>query len=227
MKWARQWRSELEKLPTVLQQTSINYKQWKKVLQVCQDQTVLQKQLWEDIQRVDTLFRNHYSHHCHHAIVKGWSWLRCLWQPLLAGEGDKDAWYKYVMINRTSIAKITKRSDKLCGTRLREWYNSERSKLAICESYMFKKLQLEVCGLGESAECPICLEPLTHRTVVILDCGHCVCLGCIKEMLHIHHLKGTLQNLVSYAAYHLHTYIKCPLCRRTARTLHHTQVYNR
>ena len=56
--------------------------------------------------------------------------------------------------------------------------------------------------------CPICLEVITNKNIIILKCGHKYDISCYTSFI-VHSVKNLVNNIV------IDDYkIKCPICRR-------------
>ena len=202
MKYGKQWQRDVQKLPEELQDQCIDYRSWKKVAKQSQSHDAMVARLSSDMLRVESVFmsppRSRFM--CCRAISNRSS----------TPSKDTHAMYAFAMVNKACIVKIIKRCDKRSGSHLRDWYNAHKHEYSFCGGVKLTRLALE-CGMHQVEECPICLDP--PNTGVILECGHIICLDCIKDMYHIRHMRGTISNLISTSIYMNKHSPCCPLCR--------------
>lgn len=189
MKWRQQWSKLLSDLPQQMQLTSINYKLWKKLVKqtYINNDTLLIK-LQGDIAIVDREFRKAIADckkYRHHIV------------------------HKYAKINKTTLYKIIKKCDKIRGTEFRNWYNKRMNAISFCNGIALKRLEIEIEGYHE--ECPLCFDKQSE--VIILECGHCICQECCKQMYGVAQLRGTLTNVIHHAIYEVGNHPTCPICR--------------
>jgi hypothetical protein len=109
----------------------------------------------------------------------------------------------FIVLNRDTLRKICKRVDKIYATSssfTRDVYGSMR--FSFIQGALVSRLELEL-GI-RAAECPVCLWCEAHdsdmqQRLVILDCGHTVCVDCFESMFGRKFRKG----------------LECPVCRCT------------
>lgn len=190
MKWRQQWSRLLSDLSPQMQLTSINYKLWKKLIKHRHiDNDTLLLKLQSDIAIVDREFKNAIADckkHKPSTIV-----------------------HQYAKINKTTLYKIIKRCDKIRGTDFRDWYNKHMSAISFCSGVALKRLEIDIEGYSE--ECPLCFD--RQSKIIILECGHCICTECCKQIYGVAQLRGTLTNVIHHAIYELGLHPRCPICR--------------
>jgi hypothetical protein len=184
MKFKHIWIQKLEELPIGLQTECIDYKKWKKI----KSSYNLEILLNNECIHVDKIFNNKKN------IINCYS-----------KNFSKKELYNYAILNKKCLYKLIKRLNK----RLKCNLNSLLNKYDFCCGYKLKKLELNIFGYND--DCPICLEKPSQ--IIIMDCGHVICVDCVKKLYNIDQLKGTLQNLISYSIYYNKKIPKCPECR--------------
>ena len=215
MKYKQSCLLEVQKLPINIQKSCIDYKQWKKTIKTLRDEATIKAMLEKDMRNADNVFKQACEQIWHKdKMIKNltrFGFMKCC--MVLPDDPYNSSYiktfYKFAHINSTSLYKLTKKCDKKLGTHLRTWYIQERNKYAMCGGVDLKRLELDIFGYKD--ECPICYEVPTN--MIILDCGHIMCLTCLKQIYKIDHMKGTLPNLIQYALYTYPKETKCPVCR--------------
>lgn len=199
MKFKQQWHRELMQLPLSLRSHCIDYKGWKKVVKQNspspppEDQ--LQRELQRDLHRVEKVFTRH--HNVYNCFSK------------TAPRVEDHMLYRFAVLNCICVRKIVKRCDKRIGSSLKAWYNANKLTYTFCGGVKLKHLELTLFGCKDP--CPVCLD--TPETIIIFDCGHIVCLECLKDLYKIRDKRGTLQNLVRFASHVNSPTPRCPMCR--------------
>ncbi len=187
MKFGKHIKAEINRFPSLLQKHFIDYKKWKLLakeyknnmqtrsiqMQVYRTSTII-RLLLKDLELVDYAFkhtiRNEYS--CFSNILS------------LFGRNYKESEkfaYDFAMINAEAVRKICKRLDKSINkTTFSHWFVKCREN----HKYAFlggKELTYLTHKYGnKEKECPICME--NRNELVILNCGHVLCLNCISQI---------------------------------------------
>jgi hypothetical protein len=205
MKFGHLWKEQTLLFPDQLKKNCIDYKKWKK--NIVTDSLFLESMLENECRQIDNIFLKNIS-----------SNFSCFKYKI-----TKKELYNYISLNKICIYKIIKRLDKRLGTTLRIWYNAQKGKYKFFGGYQVTRLKIDVYGYNE--DCPICFDK--PKTIVILDCGHCVCEDCIKKIYSVNEFNGRLSNLISYAYYYLHIIPKCPICRYfwPLKDVHKKQIF--
>lgn len=189
----------MDTLPNVLRDHMIDYKGYKKLIKTSGTMAVLLEKLAQDANRVDKFFTR---------ITK-----RSLFTSYVERPHKEDV-YKYITLNSRTIYKICKRASKRMHDRAAmEWLRNLHNSRALSFMNGIAKKALELSISEEKCiECPICLENVKGE-VIIMHCGHTLCLDCVKGVLKVANVKGTIYNLIAYGRYSLAPSASCPLCR--------------
>ena len=234
MKYSKQWQRDVHNLPEELQDACIDYRAWKKVAKQPATHThaAMIQRLADDMRRVERVFVSSSAScsfrqrlMCCRTMFAG-SLLKPTRDSSNTTSGHTNVMYAFAMLNKTCVCKAIKRCDKRTGSRLREWYNAHKHEFSFCGGVRLTRFALE-SGQQQLDDCPVCLEPPT--TGVILECGHIVCLECIKDMYQIRYMRGTISNLVRTSIYMNRRAPCCPLCRcqTPLRRVSSSQLVNR
>lgn len=123
---------------------------------------------------------------------------------------DSTKTYEFALLNQLAIRKIIKKMNKrgCFQDTMKEWYAKYKTKYNFVQSSILTKLKL---GSGiDKFECPICLESIDDG-IVVMECGHGLCVSCAVHVAGMQGSKGTLMALLSYARNKT-----CPICRHVA-----------
>ena len=193
MKYGKRWKLELSKLPIDVQTKCFSYKRWKSKCKnlKSQEQELLNSTLQElihETKRVDTVFK-HFMNVDTTFVTSLFGLLLPCFENLTKDkiqESHKLA-YKYATLNAECLSKICKRADRYCSScRFVSWLVN--SKNSFIYSFLGGR---EMAALhirfkeDISDECPICLDPLLEKTIIILECGHILCMDCAKSILRV------------------------------------------
>lgn len=200
MKYAKQWKQDIARVPTVLQDTCLSYKVWKKRCKQVQDMHEAMALLQEECQRVDACFCAQYQRWRNTTSWRCW----ILRKPLTEHEL---AWY--AALNATTLYKVCKRMAKCYETKdPMEWLVRTRA----AHVYAFlggpSRQHLELTIDGKHPECPLCMEPpCKERPLMIYGCGHLACRTCWLRYAGVEHLRGLWCHVMAYAPKQ-----ECPVC---------------
>lgn len=191
MKFKHVWLEAVHGLPDTLRACCIDYAAWKKASRAPVSMASACSKLEAECRTVDAVFCRAFGQH--------------RWQALLA----------FALLNRTCIVKLCKRIDRRSpGAGMRDWFaHALRPSLRFCGGAELRRLELDsmpqVCP-----ECPVCLEE--RFPIVVLDCGHDICMPCFEKLHGIECMHGTLENRLVYARFHAigGQCPKCPMCRQ-------------
>ena len=185
----------------------INYKTWKKTLNsflksgVAVEEVI--RRLGFECERVEYIFKNEYTNRSlyrEHIAP-------CFFPVLL--ENSREV-HKFVCINKQCIRKLVKKINKFYKTsEMTLWYNNILAKYKFLNGKYLSRLRLEL-GLVD-LQCPICLDEM--KSPCILQCGHVMCEACIRKLMGIEHIHGTLKNVISSIPPREVVKCKCPICR--------------
>jgi hypothetical protein len=201
MKYSHDWMTKYNELPYYLQKRCINYKKWKKNKNT--DMTYLKNALNKEYDYIDKFIQNI----CEENVCS------CL--PIFNKKYKDSDIYKFLILNKECLRKLTKRLDKKNQTNIMsKWYSVKLSQAGFIGGFHIEHLRLKIYGLGNENECPICFEEFKDK-VCIFDCSHRVCEPCVRELYDIKNTRGSIEAIASYRLYHRDsTNIPvCPICR--------------
>lgn len=223
MKYAKDWKVQVEELPNILRDACIDYKVWKKKIHI---DRLLYKGLGTAIdiydvmniyidnlirmcKNIDVLFQKIYNVkilYIHVPVFRN-----------LYKEVDLEILLQFAKINTKTLYKLTKKICKLYDvSTLRDWLNvcHKEHRYMFLGSELTKHIEM-LLNNTDFFECPICFcERKLHDDItvpfLILPCGHNVCLECVLKQAQVYGKKGTWFNLLASADMRL---CKCPICR--------------
>lgn len=227
MKYAKQWKEDINKLPITLRDQCINYKLWKKKLH--RDILIYDNTL--HIENVMNLYIDELSHVCKNIDIlfnKIYN-IKTIYKNIpifknMYKDVHVEDLQKFARVNTRSLYKITKKISKIYGiSNVRSWM------IECCKIHRYSFLGSEVTRHLELLsfhandniiECPICFcektlqstqsTEKTQHPFLILPCGHNACLECVLKQAQVYGKKGTWFNLLASADMRL---CKCPICR--------------
>jgi hypothetical protein len=232
MKFQREWERTVDRLPDALASSCINYRDWKKQSKSKQaaDIAEMRLQLESSCRAIDRVFCRATTE-CSKRTL--WSRLpfsstcvapTCVAPPGAAAVTARDA-FEFAVFNRKCVTKVCKRVDKRFKIDvMRPWLRGARDAYQFFGGRLLTRMMIQGGG-HEPLECPICFE--TPEKVVVLHCGHSVCVECIKDMYGVGGCKGRVQALVGYANHYMtdadhRRRRRCPECRWEFPTnMHH------
>jgi hypothetical protein len=136
----------------------------------------------------------------------------CSCLPFINPKYNDSDIYKFLILNKECLRKLTKRLDKKNQTNIMsKWYSGK-----LCQGFLsgfeIERLKIKLYGIGVDDECPICLTEFKDK-LCIFDCSHKVCEPCVRELYNVKHLRGSIDALASYNLYHYKNMPCCPVCR--------------
>jgi len=203
MKFGQTWKNEIKSMPIFLQDNAINYKKYKKVSKVFDDTDTIKRMLTNDLKNCENIYRRiHKSATCKPKL--------CFAQQQI----DNKTVLKFAKLNQRCIYKLCKRIDKRKGiNKMKEFYNG---LILDPTMHMFSRKEHVLLDLNSAfetnTECPICLEPF-HDDVLVLKCGHLLCLNCSLDVHGVKNKKGTIHNRIAHGAFMNKNASKCPVCQ--------------
>ena len=202
MKYSHDWLTVYNSLPYYLQKRCINYKKWKKNKNT--DVNYVKSLLNTEYNYIDKFIHTIYEDDCDCSCV-----------PFLKPKYNDSDIYKFLILNKECLRKLTKRLDKKNGNNIMsKWYSVKLNQSGFISGFHIERLRLKLYGIGiDDNECPICFESFKDK-LCIFDCGHRVCEPCVRELYNVKHLRGSIDALASYKLYHDNKNIPpCPVCR--------------
>lgn len=213
MKYAKELSKTIQRLPPTFQDSSLDYKAWKKR---CKNTDLSEAMvlLRSECDRVESLFASSYDL---------WSSppssiFPCFRQNKVTP--DPQHLLLYAEVNAKTVYKICKRLQKVTRDPTpMSWLTSLRAShiFEFLGGHHTTRLQLRLHG--ETLECPICAEDVNHQTTLIYQCGHHACMSCAIQYAKAPHPHGRWYNVLSYAQRW-----SCPYCRYERALLHATTV---
>lgn len=209
MKYCHYWRKQVSKLPEILQEYSISYKAYKKLIKKDGVDIMIQK-LKSDTEKADDIFKKALYHKnditCYY--TSGLS-LLCKSETTVISKSEL---YDFCTLNSMTLYKICKKAAKHYNTPVTvDWLTTIKSNKSLSFVDGMEKKELELITQQHNQECPICLDDI-EGSKFIMHCGHVLCLDCVKGMLQVSNAKGTLHNLIAYGLYTSKNKT-CPICR--------------
>lgn len=229
MKFGATWKQRVQGLPPAFRDDTIQYKHLKKTTKTSPSPspTEIMLQLQKECERVHRRFLHEIrfvtSHHHPNPVkplatmLMGFCKRSCAANQVAPQDVSADAHdlYEFAELNRTCLYKLCKRYDKRLQTNtLRPWLSQVMSE----GSYSFlnrlhlRILELQLYGPTEDDYCPICFDPPQSTSpVILLNCGHLLCLQCTLQLYRAENINGTLRNRIALGE---HVYRPCcPVCR--------------
>lgn len=195
MKFQRDWLRVYNDLPPLLQEQTLCYKQWKKMIKfghvdlLCKLQMQVRK-LGVFIAKLEKDYHKVYMFQCFRQQTH--------W--------NKHDIITFLLLNKTTLYKICKKISKKNKTMDAMKYLENTRKSHVLGERFLTFLQTT----PSSIECPICLE--NKEQYFIYDCGHLMCMECFVRMNHVKYMRGTLRNAMTINSKY---WIKCPMCRES------------
>jgi hypothetical protein len=201
MKFGKYWKDQVKDLPIQLQQTTLSYKNWKKIeghnenilFELANQCTIASKTIIEYI--------NNDS------------------KPLFQCKRrtfNISQLYQYALLNKETLYKICKRLDKKNNSsQYKRWLREHYNDFAFNSGIYYKKIELENNRFSSSLEeCPICLEEINDKTpFFITNCGHMICYPCTLLMFNITpKYRGRISVLINRRILYGSEQC-CPVCR--------------
>lgn len=236
MKFCATWKSEIMQLPYALQCHVLSYKKWKKlsVAHYCANDLI--QRLEEDCFEINKTMKDAMHHIIHPSqaqpnlfcipifrtskvVDSSNVWMDIQWKDL----------YTYAMLNKTTLYKICKRMDKRrASNAFRQWRMHHFKDYYFNHGMYLTRLYLE--SFSKDMECPICFEPLLNsndchfqQPVIILNCGHVLCVQCVAQLYNMTGKKGSFCNLLSVELSKGNACF-CPMCRHLNPLIHISDV---
>jgi hypothetical protein len=200
------WTSRFEQLPECLRARCIHYKRWKRHVDGATAEAGLRRDVAAVEKTVAACEATGVGQLC--AAVLACCFVAPTHRPFV-DVSDADL-LLYVELNADTARKLSKRLQKRFAVPTATWFAANRSVISFCSAALREKLRIAVAGL-DSRPCPVCLE--TSTEMVITDCGHAFCVGCVKRLAGVDKMMGALHDLLTWARYHGTPYA-CPMCRR-------------
>lgn len=210
MKYAKELPLTIARLPSTLQEGSLDYKLWKKrCKQVSIEEALVL--LNTECQQVNAIFVHEYQECCRRPPSLFHQCFRKFTSTTIAPASV----LLFAHINATTVYKICKRLQKMSPPSPipMMWLASMRA------SHMYEFLgghhtaHLEMLrNQSTPYECPICINPTNPQNVLIYACGHHACISCTLQYAYAHQ-NGPIYN---GKWYHVLPYAKrrtCPYCR--------------
>lgn len=205
MKFSKHFISEMTSLPQALQDHLIDYKRYKKYIKSCASISEFIEKVSCDATHADAFLRK---------VMKNKK------QPISCCTSyryDKKDIYTFMSLNATSLYKVCKRATKRMHTREpMNWWSTIQNKNELCFLNGMMKTKIELDNVQNqqrsTIECPVCLDNIS-KDIMIMNCGHVICMECVKGMLHVSHTKGTVHNLIAHGRHVTSPNASCPLCR--------------
>lgn len=198
MKYAKELSNLVRTLPAILQDDSLDYKQWKKRCKYMPINQALAL-LLEQCRQVETTFSFGYEKWAHPPRFTCFKGIQHNIPP--------NTLLQFAQINSKTVYKICKRLYKLHKDPLpMTWLTSLRA------SHQFGFLgghhtsHLSLSQSGSSLECPICTEQVDKKTMLVYSCGHNACISCTLQYAKITE-HGLWYNILSSARRR-----DCPYC---------------
>lgn len=209
MKYCQYWRKQVSTLPIILQEYSISYKAYKKLIKKDRVEVIIQK-LKTDTEKADEVFKKALN--CKSDIkcdsILSFSML-CNSQATTISKSEL---YAFCTLNSMTLYKLCKKAAKHYNTPVTvDWLTTIKSNKSLSFVDGMEKKELELITQQHNQECPICLDDI-EGSKFIMHCGHVLCLDCVKGMLQVSNAKGTLHNLIAYGLYTSKNKT-CPICR--------------
>jgi hypothetical protein len=203
MKYGKYWKTQIADLPQQLQQTSLSYKNWKKI-EGNDDNSlpILTKQCTIASKTIIEYIKND---------SKPLSIFQCKRRTFNISQ-----LYQYALLNKETLYKICKRLDKKNNSsQYKRWLREHYNDFAFNSGIYYKKIELENNRFSSSLEeCPICLEEINDKTpFFITNCGHMICYPCTLLMFNITpKYRGRISVLINRRILYGSEQC-CPVCR--------------
>lgn len=194
MKYAKQWTNDLVKMPACLRDACISYKDWKKRCKDIGDVHQAMRQLESECKRVESCFQS-----CYHTWATPPPFLACIVRTKVTPMTNYDL-LAFASMNAMTTYKICKRMQKIMHNTLpMQWLISTRAAHAF--AFLGGKQTGHLQWSMDHAECPICMEATTKKnTMMVLGCGHFACHDCCARYAGVANMRGTWNNVISYAS---------------------------
>lgn len=231
MKYGKQFIQDVDEFSGVFRYTSINYKRWKKWCKSGRSCMEYLIDLERECELVNEIFIN-LSNDIYKR--KSYYWFPCSFSSFKLfrrfnnlnicdalkmfknTSPDILTMIHYAELNSKTITKICKKIDKTTKTnegRLWLLRIREEKRYKFLGGILLTRLRLDYAN--QLQECPICMEDMGYSTdlgdkrLLILNCGHAMCVSCVYKFTGIKN-NGTIYNLLLTADLRTH----CPLCIR-------------
>lgn len=206
MKYAKELQIALTRLPKHLQEASLNYKQWKKQSkEMTIDEALVV--LRAECEEIEHIFCDQYHHCCHPPSL--FARCFCLRAPI-----SSQTLLLFAEMNAKTLYKICKRLGKQGRKNPipMEWFTSVRAShmYGFLGGHHTVHLALQQCYHRHDSllECPICLQELSPKFILIYACGHYACVLCTLQYAKVNSLHGAWYHLLINAQRR-----SCPFCR--------------
>jgi hypothetical protein len=204
MKYSKELYEKLKKIPSNLQEVSLNYKAWKKRCKISPDfsgEAVVA--LKTECERIESTFNRYYL-----GYVQP-SWKQCF-ACSKSSEMQPDILLMFAEINATTLYKICKRLQKRYVDPMpMQWLISVRASHAyeFLGGHHTTHLILRK-SYPSSLECPICMSFKNRNEMLVYRCGHHACIACTLHYLSVKSQNGLWYNILKNAPHK-----DCPFCR--------------
>ncbi len=170
MKYSKEWRHLLNQMPPNLQEVSLDYKQWKtRCKQLNMNEALVLLSI--ECSRVEKTFNSSYDVWKHPRSI-----LTCFVQP---SSPSQEILLSFAQSNAKTVYKICKRLTKSKGDPTSmTWLTSMRAAHEFNFLGGHHTTHLQLSNQGSSIECPICLDIVQNRHMLIYQCGHNACVTC-------------------------------------------------
>ena len=224
MKFGHIWKSKVHQMPEMLAGACIQYKSYKKMLKKTANPQQILNRILDDAQRVDMVFNRHFNTRSDKKRI-----LKCF-MPCYSinvsestGVNDGDL-LEFARLNTLCLTKLCKKADKILRQQIfKEWLvdAKQRHIWRFLDGKVITMLEIRV-GEKNINECQICFEE--KNTVIIMKCGHSMCVECLLDMMGASKYNGTLHNIIAYGRYNNPLKSRCPFCR-DQMALHDYNLY--
>lgn len=211
MKYAKEWKHLVSQMPSSFQEVCLDYKQWKKR---CKHMNINEAivLLGSECNKVDDAFNNSYQVWRHPP-----SFLACLTKRV--HPTNPQTLLLFAQANAKTVYKVCKRLQKTKEDPTpMKWLTSVRA----AHEYSFlgghHTAHLQLCECRRPIECPICLETVSHKNMLVYQCGHNACVSCTLQYAKVQE-RGLWYNLLPYAKRR-----DCPYCHFEKAFLNATTV---
>lgn len=208
MKYAKEWKNIINQLPPSLQEVSINYKQWKKrckTLDIDEALVILKS----ECDQVEHVFNAGYNDLCHPRPM-----FPCCTSVRKVMNNTPDAprsLMLFAQTNSKTLYKVCKRLQKSYEnpTPLK-WLTLLRAahEFGFLGGHHTAYLHMRYNEHDVlKPECPLCLNDIPKKSMLIYQCGHHACISCTLQYAKVTHERGMWYNLLRHARRQ-----DCPYC---------------
>ncbi len=174
MKYSKEWRHLLNQMPPNFQDVSLDYKHWKtrcKQLNTSEALVLLSS----ECSKVDEAFNSSYHVWRHPPSI-----LTCFVRPF--PPANPKTLLSFAQANAKTVYKICKRLQKTNrDSTPMTWLTSIRAAHEFNFLGGHHTTHLQLCNNGLTIECPICLNMIQRKNMLIYQCGHNACISCTLQ----------------------------------------------